>query len=693
MKKFTLLAVAAMFAGTVFAQTELNGIKLSEGKDFANYHYYRIRNMRAMRLDYTNGVLKNMAGDSVNRDGGGFYMSETLPDGETPTPKISQRPYMGLSNMAGNWWLSFANDNEIKDPNTEFWYFTTDKKFPGQLKIQNAVITGSVSTNAKHATDLAGYSRSNMDFNTKNNFYFVLPVKPAFEAMNTETESWTDSILQHLTAEDFAMAFAFSLKDTISNDNDHRNQCLDMNNYINVKKREVEIDENGDTVLNAQGNPVYYRYGFAGVDRTWSPVTVTSNKNHWENNGSIFFVEPATTADALAAKDAYEKVIADGFRNGAKDAAKELFAGTINTIIGWRNLTNIFSDAAMTKLKSIQNWCEKWDGEGVDLDAVHDPDSRDAYIEAVEKLAYDKLNEAANLVGTGCIVRFQNQLALRDLNTFINEADETPEEFQLGNAYLAAGGDPTYRQNGTVWHMNEDETFVDFHGTGVEPRLEADLENEEGECDWELVPIEHEYAGQKVISFLLYNQANDCYIRKYHDIYDYVNGEDELFMASPNDISEISWMTTTNKDDAAPFTFIACPNEEGQAMPDETQLELMMAAGLDTDIENKTRLQSRYTQYIMNPNTGKYEPTDFVFNIHRGTLGSEYKFINWGNTTNNWFADTNAFLIESVEMGGINEVAAEKVVKSTGIYDLQGRRVNKADKGVYIVNGVKTFVR
>lgn len=226
MKKFTLLAVVAMMAGSAFAQEELNGIKLSEGKDFANYHYYRIRNMRAMRLDYTNGVLKNIDGDSVNTDGGGFYMSETLPDGVTPTPKIADRPYMGLSTLAGNWWLSFANDDEIKDPNTEFWYFTTDKKFPGQLKIQNAVIKGSVSTVAKQAKDFAGYYRSNMDFNSRNNYYYVLPVDEAFAVMDTkdETVSWTDSILRHLTPEDFAMAFAFSLKDTISDESDYRNQ-------------------------------------------------------------------------------------------------------------------------------------------------------------------------------------------------------------------------------------------------------------------------------------------------------------------------------------------------------------------------------------------------------------------------------------------------------------------------------------
>ncbi len=684
MKKFTLLAVAAMLAGSAFAQTEINGIKISEGKDTTQFHFYRVRNMRAMRLDYTNGVLKNMKGDSVNTDKGGFYMSETLPDGVTPTPKISDHDYMGLSQLGGNWWLSFANDDDIKSPQTEFWYFTTDKNHPGAVKINNAVINGTVSTTAKQVQDLAGYHRSNMDFNTgKQNWYYVLPVKPAFAIMDQKDENvnWTDSILKHLTQEQFDMAFAFSLKDTISDQNDYRNQCLDMNNYINVKVREPQIDENGDTVLNAQGNPVYYRYGFAGVDRTWSPVTTTSNKNHWENNGSIFFVEPASTDDAIKAQAEYKEIIAQGFRDGATENAKYCFANTVNTIAGWRNLPALFNESAMEKLKTIQNWCERWDGEGVDLDAVCDPDTRDAYVAAVQKMADAKLHEAAALVGNGCVVRFQNQLALRDLNKFVYEGEDLPEEYQLGNAYLAAGGNPSYKFGGSVCYMNDEDDFADVAGTGVEPRLEAD-----DECEWELIPVPNS------IYFLLYNPANECYIRRYHDLYDHAGGED-TFGLDENVVSEISWMTTTEVDEAAPFTFIACPNEEGQVQPDDDQLDLMFAAGLNTDIENKVRLQSHYTHYIQNPQNGKFEPTDFTHNIHRGSLGSEYRFINWNHTVNNWFADTNAFLIESVEMGSINEVAAEKAVKATGIYDLQGRRVSKAGKGVYIINGVKTVVR
>ncbi|MDE6817735.1 MAG: hypothetical protein K2J09_01020, partial [Muribaculaceae bacterium] len=335
MKKSTLLAVAAMCAGSAFAQTEINGLKISEGKDTAQFHFYRIRNMRAMRLDYNNGTLRNMAGDSVNTDrgGGGFFLSETLEDGETPTPKISDRPYMGLSNLGDNWWLSFSNEEDVKHPDTEYWFFTSGgAAYPGSVLIQNAVIKGYVSDRAKKQVDVAGYSRSNMDFNLRRtNRYYVLPVKPAFEATQ-DTVDWCEAILEHLTPEDFDKAFAFSLKDTISNEEGYRDQCLDMNNYINFTRMSAKLDENGDTVRDDNGNVEYYRYGFAGVDRTWSPVTTTSNKNHWENNGTLFFVEEVPASDALEAKKRYQNHIIQVLRDGAIKMAKESFADVAKTI-------------------------------------------------------------------------------------------------------------------------------------------------------------------------------------------------------------------------------------------------------------------------------------------------------------------------------------------------------------------------
>lgn len=684
MKKFTLLAVAALLAGSASAEV-LNGIELSEGKDTANFKYYRVRNMRAMRLNYTNGVLKNIDGDSINTDRGGFYMSSTLEDGETPTPQISERPYMGLTNMGGNWWLSFANDDEIKSPYTEFWYFVAGgSKNPGTVMIKNAVIDGNVSTQSKTAVDLAGYRRSNMDFNTKKNLYFVLPAKPAFEAMNTDETSWTDSILQNLTAEDFEMAFAFSLKDTISDQQDYRNQCLDMNNYINIKKHIVKVDENGDTVVDANGNPTYWRYGFAGVDRTWSPVTTTSNKNHWENNGSLFFVEPAATADALEAIAQYKQIIAQGFKDGAVEAAKIAFAGTVSMIKGWENCPNLFPDDALPKLRNIRKFCENWNGEGVNLDVVCNPDTRDAYIAEVEKMAQNKLNEAASLVGTGCIVTFQNQTALRDLEKFVLEGEDMDPDLVPTNAFLAAGGDFSYREGSTVYYSNEQSEFEDYLGQAIVPAFEGDEY-----AQFELIPGNGADAGK----FYLYNAATESYVRKPHDNYKHLGGEDN-FLSEASAINEISWLTTSDIADAAPFTFIGCPNADSQGEPSEQELDYMYALDLNTDIENKVRLQSNYEVSVFNPAIMDYEVVSTEEHyIHRGSMGSDYRFIDWRNTYNNWFADTNVFFVESVAKGSIDEVAAATKAKSTGIYDLQGRRVSKAGKGVYIVNGVKSFIR
>jgi hypothetical protein len=672
MKKFTLLAAAALMAGSAFAQApeEINGLKLSSGKDTTQFHFYRITNMRAQRLDYTNGTLRNQAGDSINRDGGGYYMSETLEDG-TPTPQISDSPYMGLSNLDANWWLSFANDPEIKDPNTEFWYFTWGgKQAPKTVYIKNAVINGSVSDEAHFAKDLAGYSRKNMDFNTKSgNRYYVLPVRPAFEAVSTDDENWVDSILKNISEEQFNQAFALCLNDTLVHDG---GDCLDMNNYINVASWPIMKAENGEDSVDADGNKVHYRYGFAGVDRTWSPIRKTANKNHWENNGSMFFVEEATAEEAMEAIEAYKKVIAEGFQKGAVQSGKAQFANATNLIKGWLNVPAIWGDEVKGQLQSIMDYCETWEGDGVDASKVSDPDTRDAFIAEVKKIADGKLAEAAKLVGTGCIVRFKNQTAIRDLSTFLSGAGDP--DLMMDHAYLAAGGNITYRVNGAIEEVSDLDDLVGF---GVVPSLDATPETE-----WELQYVPGTY------SFRLYNASTKSWIRKRHDMYQYLQGEDYL----PDNYSEISWATTPNVEDAAPFFFTACPDPEGQDVPTDEELENIGYAGLDQEITNKVRLTSSYTNTVVS-NDGKPTTTSYTYNIHRGSSASNYKFIDWTYTRNNWYADSNAFLVEGKQRGSINEVGVDNNVKATGIYDLQGRRVNKATKGVYIINGVKTFVR
>ncbi len=659
--------MGALLAGSLFAQTEINGIKISEGKDFDNYHFYRIRNMRAMRFDYTNGVLKNMAGDSIDRNNDGFYMAETLPDG-TPTPKIADHPYMGLSQLGGNWWASFANDaEEIQSPLTEYWYFTADSNVPGKVMIKNAVIHGTLSATPKNTQDLAGYHRSSIDFNTKNNYYYVLPVKPALEAAAHNDENPIESILQYLSEDDLNMAFAFSQKDMISAEPGYANQCLSMNDYVTVKKREEMPNEEAD------GKPIYSYYGFAGLDLTGSPV-VADSKGNYGSNGSIFILEPVDATEVVIAKQEYDNLV--GWDHRCYDQLLYPITDAINYINGWHNLPALFNESAIAKLTEIRTWLNNlFDESSEALKAASDADTRREIAQSIEENVKNKINEAAALVGNGCTVRFQNQLSLKDIDSFVNGNQEANEKLQLGNAYIAAGGSPTFKYGGNVYSMDNDDDFADFAHSGIEPRLEAD-EN----CEWELIPVAN------TATFLLYNKANNCYIRKYHDLYDYAGGK-ESFSLDESQVSEISWMTTTDQKDAAPFTFIGCPDEDMQTEPSELILGLIENAGLDCGIENKVRLQARYSE------TNGPETFDYTYHIHRGSKSSEYRFINWGFSFNNWFADNNAFLIESVEMGSISELAADKPAQATGIYDLQGRRVNRPGHGLYIINGHKTLIK
>lgn len=676
MKKITLFAAVAMMAGTSFAQNgpeELNGLKISYGSDTAQFHFYRMRNMRAMRMDYTNGTIRNHEGDSINKDGGGFFMSPTLVDGVTPTPQISDRPYMGLSQLDGNWWLSFSNQEEIKHPDTEYWWFEWGGKSADKtVKIHNAVIDGAVSDTAHKAKDLAGYNRSNMDFNlkTRGNRYYVLPVRPAFDKMYEETGvNWTDSILKRgLTEAELNMAFALCLEDTITAD---AGDCLDMNNYINIKQYPAILDENKDTVRDENGYVEHYRYGFAGVDRTWTPITTTSNNNHWENNGTLFFVEEASAEEAMAAIDRYKKVIAEGYRQGADEGGKSQFQSAVQTIKGWLNVPAAWAD--QTRLREILASCESWAGEGLDLESVKDADTREKYIEAAKNLADKKLAEAASLVGNGCKVRFKNMLALRDLDTY-NQQTANPD-LQLGCAYLCVGGNITYRDGGTVEEIYDDDALI---GMGIRPLLEPDDEDSTWELQW--IPGKPQ--------FRLYNEASGTYIRKYHDMFEYCGGEEYI----PSSASEFSWATTHDVEDAAPFQLIGCANPDEQTPLTPEQEEALGYAEMNTDVENKVRLTSNYTETAVS-DAGVPTTTEYTFNIHRGSVGSDYKFINWGYTVDNWFADSNAFEVEQVEVGSIDEIGADSKVKAHGIYDLQGRRVAKAGKGIYIIDGKKTFVR
>ncbi len=62
-------------------------------------------------------------------------------------------------------------------------------------------------------------------------------------------------------------------------------------------------------------------------------------------------------------------------------------------------------------------------------------------------------------------------------------------------------------------------------------------------------------------------------------------------------------------------------------------------------------------------------------------------------TVNGKLAPAMSSELNVVDTTGIREVNAAEKTGATVIYDLQGRRVSKASKGVYIINGVKTLVK
>lgn len=667
MKKFTLLAGLALLAGSgvVSAQkTEIQGLKMSTDTE---KHYYQITNMRAQRLSYITGSIYGGDGyeeaDIIGEDGAVVPLSAELPNGD-PTPEIFTKPYMGLSTLAGNWWLSFSAQDNIKDPNTTYWYFTEGGRGES-VYIHNAVMDGTVARSASRAQDAMGYSRSNMGFDLDGeNRYYVLKSKDAIEE-----EGWLDELLDYLTEEELDDSYAFCVGSSFTASSTN---CLDMNNYINYTELVQQIDENGDTVFDEDGDPVMLKYGFAGMDRTWSPTHTNGdggNQNHLMNNGSLFFVTEASNADAEAAIEAYKDVIAKGFRDGATADAKTNFNSAIETLKGWLNVPALWED--QVALQGIIDYCANWNGEGLDVSAVHNLETRLAYAEAAKELAQAKVAEAAALIGSNPIITLQNQLALRDVESAEDEA--TAEEYQLGNAYITAGGYGYYRQSGAMMESMNDEY------TAIQPMLEATPE-----AEWELQNI----AG--TTSFLLYNPATETYIRRYENMYELAAGEEEI-----GEADEFVWATTKDASLAAPFQLIGCPDPANQAAISEDEEIMIEDYAINTEITDNVRLTSVFTTDNVETDADGNEvvtTTTTTTNIHRGSLGSGYMFVNWTATKNWWFADSNAFHVAVVKKGAINEINAD-LNKANTVYDLQGRRVAKAGKGLYIINGVKTLVR
>lgn len=668
MKKITLLAGLALLAGGAFAAdgpTIINGVKISTDEQ---KYYYRIGNMRAERMSYITGKIygqdgyteEDVLGENWKLTALGVNLPATLPDGE-PMPDIYTYPYMGMAPMRGNWYIGFSAQPEVVSPYTTYWYFTKGEK-EGSVLIHNVFIDGNIKRTAQTVEGIDGAKCKNVSYGfDDSDCYYVIPAMEGPEpGMGLKDQDWADQLA--LSPEQKASAYVFSTEPTYDANS---TCCLEMNDYITFTMLQQRIDKNGEPMVDANDEPVYDYYGFAGLEVAFNPFRLAAdaesitNNNRCINNGTLFFL---TEVEGVEPPPPFP----DWPRIGTLEAAKNIFRYAAMTMEGWVNVPVLWSDAAA--LRAIIDYCLNWNGEGLDLDSVVSLETHLAYEAGAQRMADEQLAKAAALVGKGTVITLQNQLALRDVEDCeIMEAYER-EAYQLGNAYISAGGKGSALYSGYV-------TEADY--SGIVPTLEASDKSQ-----WTLIQVEG------TPTFLLYNEATKTYIRQYRDMYELAGGDGEF--GSKSDCSDFSWATTANKDEAAPFRLIGCDNPQNQTKPNEDEELIISDCNVPTDITNNVRLQSQYTPEPEN----EYDDVHPVYtNIHRSTAINGYSFINLTQLRNWWYADSNVFKVAIAEEGGISEIAADTAGHNAGIYDLQGRRVAKAGKGLFIVNGVKTIMR
>lgn len=696
MKKSTLLLGLAVMAGFGCAMAQdaqepemIRGIKITpdDAAPEARY-YYSISNMRIQRLNYSTGDVAGFNEETGSADWEDIYMNDGglkqvplplfLPDGYpadwmdgdlledyegeeyTLTPQPYEYPNMGLATLNGKFWLAFSAQKEVMNPNTIYWYFTKGTG-SSNVRIHNAVLDGTVDRNQSSVTDIAGATRGATGFSsTENNYYVVNLKEQLIEEFGEGAMALTDQQMDE----------AFALSKTSTIEPGGRN-CMDVNNYIIYTREENRKNADGSDYLaeteDEEGNlveaPVTLRYGFASAKAAeWSPLTSNgSNDNHLYNNGSLFFVSEQPAADALAAIEAYKQVVIDTYKEGAIEGAKAAYVNVTGLLKGWLNVPALWKD--QTTLNAIIAECESYDGGNAE--SVVDLATQEAYIAAAVARANQKLVKAAGLVGTGAVVTFQNQLALRD----VADAEDLADEYQLGNAYISADMDAYYNNSG----MNLTEEYK-----GIGPVLEAN-----DNCKWELIPV----AG--TTNFYLYNAATETYIRKYTGMIDLAGGVDMVGEGANN----FTWATTSDVNEAAPFTFVGCADVDEQNPLSEEDQIIVEDWEISTDVTNNVYLRSTIVETTVNEETGETTENTVDTYIHRASGAHDYQFVNYGFENNRWYANSNIFKIDVLVEGGIDEIEAAETAKATGIYDLQGRKVAKAGKGLYIINGVKTIVR
>lgn len=697
MKKSTLLAGLALIAGCGFANAaleEINGLKISN-PETNEYQYYRLSNMRSQRLSYLTQEVYGPEGADAEAlftdTGQGRKLPEIRPDGETTATLFTgDNIYAGLTNYNSNWLIAFSDYDKVVDPATRFWYFTKGTK-AGSVEIHNAVIDGGLGTRQVS---------NSMAFSAEADNYYVINV---YETLTTDpgfTDVDGESIENYLTDEQLHAAFGLMAENDING-----TSGLDVNNFIvaslefpNPDYVEGEVEE-GDDI------PETLWYGFAGAKKCWSPIKDAGKKNGIMNNGSLWFVQEATEAEAEAAKVAYAEVIRQSYKDDATKAIQDAYAEVATQLGAFKNLPTLLTDQT-----SLDALIAQAQNPTVNVDAVVDLASKDKAIADGNTQAQKLLAQASALIGSGAVVTFQQQFAVRDFAAWIEMIDSEDEETMLdieqtsalGNAYLSAGMESQFQNGEQGW------TNGGYPGIGNKLTADAD-------CQWELVPV----AGTRY--FNLYNKAKNCYIGAFDrqamfdaakayceeneiefEGYNVTEDEDGNEVVEQKNLNSFnfSWPTVTEQAKAGNFMLQPCPGVDDQAGlsdPETATIETLgdypyLAGGADatleglynTDVTNNVRLTAVTVD----------EEGNEVWNyIHRARKSDQYALLNWSAAANRWYNESNIFKINVLQEGGIQNIEAAPAAKVQGIYDLQGRRVAKANKGLYIINGVKTIVK
>lgn len=677
MKKFTLLALASLVAGTSMGFADdvvtLPGGLIPSTKE--NPVYYKISNMRADRFNYVTGEIMDATHNDViftdTQGNWGPGLPEYLPD-ENETPMIWENPYMGLAIADGKFWTAFSAQKEVMDAETIYWWFEQASSGGNAVYVRNAVIDGALKNRAENVL-----GRPSMSFSeTAKQAYYVLPLdEEQIEELELSDDPYgTD-------------AFALSKNRTLVSSSGEvvEGQCLDMNNYItfNWTSDLQKTDENGEPMFTdgdeidpATGEPVqvpvYVQYGFAGVNLKWNPLSTGNNDNYKYNNGSLFKVTRVEDNSIVeAAIKAYEEKKAQVYQEGVLKTLESAKASAIAQIDGLRNLPAIYSntteiDAIVADINNLN----------MDVTSVRSQDDVDVMEARIEADLAGQVNRVVRLAGDKTVIRLKQMLAIRDWEDYSMMGPDNSEN--LGNAYLSSNGQGQVKYEGSM-----EEAFY----PAVTCLLTADAT-----CDWTLEWV----AGQ---GYRLKN--GEKYIRTYGD-WENVADWASIFDIDVENLEEgqsvldgmdiFTWATTTNVEEAAVFNFSGCAEEvQNVTLNDQEQLTVDdYCEDLEYEDEEAVRTTTNICHLTAPDADGN---TSWLC---RDTAAQNYTVISW-NAGDRYFANPNAWKIELISEGeeipdGIQEISGVSA-KAQGIYDLQGRKVANPSKGLYIINGVKTLVK